>query len=258
MQHRRRPAEYFPSADLWREWLHEHHASAAELWVGYWKRESGEPSLTWPESVDEALCYGWIDGVRQSVDARRYRIRFTPRRQGSTWSAVNICRAEALIGEGRMHAAGRSAFDARSERKSRIYSYEQRPQDLPPAERRQLRANRAAAKFYAAQPAHYRRASTWFVISAQRPETRARRLATLIECSARGEWLPQMRIGQTKTPAAPKRGSRTKPGAAATGKVRKKTKAKAKATATATAKASTTEKPRRGRATARMKPSASP
>ena len=129
---------YFRSPAEFRVWLERHHGSEPELQVGYWKKETGKPSLTWPESVDEALCFGWIDGVRRSVDATRFTIRFTPRKPTSTWSAINIAKFEKLETEGRMTDAGRAAFAKRRENRSGIYSYEQRPEALPPEFRKVL------------------------------------------------------------------------------------------------------------------------
>src|SRR5438067_9819383 len=122
---------FFRSPSELQDWFAEHHATSRELWVGFYKKGSGKPSINWPESVDEALCVGWIDGIRKSLDGESYTIRFTPRRPGSIWSAVNIKRATALTAEGRMRPAGRKAFAARKEYKSGIYSYEQRPAELP-------------------------------------------------------------------------------------------------------------------------------
>ena len=119
-------ATFFATPDAWRDWLVEHHATVAELWVGFHKRATGKPSLTWPQAVDGALCFGWIDGVRQRIDEEAYRIRFTPRRPGSIWSAVNVRRAHALVAEGLMTPAGLRAFEARDERRTALYAYEQR------------------------------------------------------------------------------------------------------------------------------------
>jgi uncharacterized protein YdeI (YjbR/CyaY-like superfamily) len=180
-------AIFFATPAEFRAWLEEHHASARELWVGYRKRATGLPSMTWPESVDEALCFGWIDGVRRSIDTKSYAIRFTPRSPRSTWSAVNIGRAQALIEEGRMHPAGLAAFEARSVDRSELYSYEQRSTAaLDPAEEQAFRANQAAWAFFESQPEWYRRAAHWWVVSAKRPETRRKRLTTLIDDSAQG------------------------------------------------------------------------
>ena len=186
-------AIYFASPAKFREWLEQHHRVARELWVGFHKKETGRPSLTWPESVDEALCFGWIDGIRKSVSAEAYVIRFTPRKPTSIWSNVNIEKVRALVESGRMQPAGLRAFEARDSRKSGIYSFEQRKNArLASREEKQFRANRAAWEFFEAQPPGYRRVATWWVISAKRPETRARRLGTLIADSAAGRRIRQL------------------------------------------------------------------
>jgi len=194
MPERTTPPVFFTSTDEFRAWLAKHHASATELWVGFHKKHTARPSLTWPESVDAALAFGWIDGVRKSLDADAYVIRFTPRKRGSIWSNVNIRKAEALINAGLMHRAGLSAFEAREATKSGTYSFEQRQAPkLTAAELKQLRGNAAAWKFFQAQPPGYRRVATYWVISAKRPETRARRLRTLIDDSAAGLRIREMR-----------------------------------------------------------------
>jgi uncharacterized protein YdeI (YjbR/CyaY-like superfamily) len=177
---------FFKSPAELRKWFKKHHRTEQALWVGFYKRGSGKPSITWPESVDEALCVGWIDGIRKNIDADSYAIRFTPRRATSIWSAVNIKRVRALTDEGRMLPAGLNAFEARRENKSGIYSYEQRPAELPKAYATALARNKAAAAYYKAQAPWYRRTVTWWVISAKKEETRLKRLATLIEQCARG------------------------------------------------------------------------
>ena len=190
---------YFRSpADL-RAWFDQHHQTAQELWVGYYKKNSREPSITWPESVDEALCFGWIDGIRRSVDERRYTIRFTPRRPGSTWSAVNIARVLALKEAGRMHLAGLQAFEARQENKSGIYSYEQRRDQLDEPYVSLLQNNQAAWDFYQAQPASYRKAVNWWVVSAKMEETRRKRLAQLVEDSANSRTIAQFTRRKSQT-----------------------------------------------------------
>jgi uncharacterized protein YdeI (YjbR/CyaY-like superfamily) len=136
--------KYFKSANDFRRWLEKNHASIQELWVGYYKKSSQQPSMTWPESVDEALCFGWIDGIRKSVDDLRYTIRFTPRRPGSIWSAVNIKRARELSDKGLLKPPGMAAFEARKENRSGIYSYEQRSANLDGAYEKRLRQNKAA------------------------------------------------------------------------------------------------------------------
>ena len=185
-------AIYFAHPDEFREWLEQHHDTARELWVGFHKKETGRPSLTWPQSVDEALCFGWIDGIRKSVSTEAYVIRFTPRKPTSIWSNVNIRKVEALVENGRMRPAGLRAFEARDAKKSGIYAFEQRKKArLAPVEEKAFRANKTAWKFFQAQPPGYRQIASWWVISAKRAETRARRLATLIGDSAAGRRIRQ-------------------------------------------------------------------
>jgi uncharacterized protein YdeI (YjbR/CyaY-like superfamily) len=182
---------FFREPSLFRRWLEKHHATAEELWVGYHKKDSGRPSLTWPESVDEALCFGWIDGLRKSVNGASYAIRFTPRRAGSTWSAVNIGRAQNLIAQGRMQPAGLAAYEARREHKSGIYSYEQRILDLPEPYRGMLKDRKTAWEFFQGQPPSYRRTASWWISSAKREATRLGRLRKLIRYCAVGHRLPE-------------------------------------------------------------------
>ncbi len=179
-------AAFFRTPEELRKWLAKHHHAAAELWVGFHKVATGTPGITWPESVDEALCVGWIDGVRKRIDGESYAIRFTPRRKGSTWSAVNIRRVEALEIEGRMQPAGRKAFDARCEEKRRVYSYEQLHGELAEPYAGMLRRNAAAWRFFQAQPPWYRKKASWWVASAKLEDTRLRRLAKLASESALG------------------------------------------------------------------------
>jgi uncharacterized protein YdeI (YjbR/CyaY-like superfamily) len=183
---------FFKTPSDFRKWLEPHHATAQELWVGYYKKDSGKPSITWPESVDEALCFGWIDGLRKSVDATSYKIRFTPRRPRSIWSAVNIRRAQELITTGRMQPAGLKAFEARTEDRSRVYSYEQEDKPLDEQYAKQLRANRRAWKFFQAQTPGYQKMMTRWIVSAKKEETRLKRLAQLIAESAEGRTIPFM------------------------------------------------------------------
>jgi uncharacterized protein YdeI (YjbR/CyaY-like superfamily) len=191
---------FFRSAAEMRRWLEKHSDSAQELWLGYHKRASGKPSVTWPESVDHALCFGWIDGLRKNIDATRYMIRFTPRKPSSTWSAVNIKRVEILRGQRLMRPAGLKAFSARRENRSGIYSYEQRPEVLPAPYAARLKKRPQAFAFFAAQPPSYRRAAIWWVVSAKQEATRLRRLEQLIEDSAHARRLKQF------TARAPQRG----------------------------------------------------
>jgi uncharacterized protein YdeI (YjbR/CyaY-like superfamily) len=190
---------FFPTPDEFRAWLEAHHASEQELWVGYYKKDSGRPSLTWPESVDEALCYGWIDGLRKSVDAISYKIRFTPRKPDSNWSAVNIRRVEDLTTQGRMRPAGLRIYEQRQEARSGVYTYEQRDQAaFTPEYEQQFRANEAAWTFFQAQTGWYRKTATWWVVNAKKEETRLKRLATLIADSAQGRTMPQMTRTKSK------------------------------------------------------------
>jgi uncharacterized protein YdeI (YjbR/CyaY-like superfamily) len=184
---------FFATPAAFRAWLARQHRTASELWVGFYKRSSGRPSITWPESVDEALCYGWIDGIRKTIDETAYMIRFTPRRPESTWSAVNVRRVKALTRLGRMAPAGLRAFERRSPAKTGIYTYEQRHQiQLDAAYEEQLRANAKAWAFFQAQPPWYRRMAVYWVMSAKKEETRMGRLAALIDDSARGRTVPPL------------------------------------------------------------------
>jgi uncharacterized protein YdeI (YjbR/CyaY-like superfamily) len=185
---------FFESSADFRGWLEKHAATAQELWVGYHKKGSGKASITWPESVDEALCVGWIDGIRKSLDEDRYTIRFTPRRAGSTWSAVNIGRVAELEKGRRMRAAGRRAFEKRKEDRSGRYSYEQRRSvKLAPGYEKKLKAVPKAWKFFRSQAPWYQWTLSWWVMSAKQEATRMRRLDRLIAESAR-----EQRIGPTR------------------------------------------------------------
>ena len=178
---------FFATPEDFRAWLEKHHAGAGELLVGFYKKGSGRPSITWPESVDEALCFGWIDGIRRRIDDESYSIRFTPRRARSIWSAVNIARAGELIAAGRMTPMGLAAFEARDEKRSAVYSYEQRHRaKLDPEQEARLRADPAAWEWFQSRPPSWRQAAVYWITSAKRPETRERRLATLIEDASAG------------------------------------------------------------------------
>jgi uncharacterized protein YdeI (YjbR/CyaY-like superfamily) len=183
---------FFTTPAQFRAWLEGHHDRAAELWVGFRKKVSGKPSITWAEAVDQALCFGWIDGIRKSVDEMSYANRFTPRKPTSTWSARNLKRANELIALGLMTPAGIRALERRRENRTGIYSYEQRPPDLPPKYARTFRTNATAWAAWRVMAPSYRKAATWWVISAKKEETRERRLATLIQASARGERIPPL------------------------------------------------------------------
>ena len=188
-------ATFFPTPDDFRRWLGEHHDRADELWVGYYKKATGKPSLTWPESVDEALCFGWIDGIRKSIDEEAYRIRFTPRRAGSHWSRVNLDRVAALTVEGRMAPAGTAAYEARDPEKAGQYSFEREEASLTPGQMRDFESHQEAWAFWNAQPPGYRKQATWWVQSAKRDETRIHRLSRLIEDSANGLRIRELRRG---------------------------------------------------------------
>jgi uncharacterized protein YdeI (YjbR/CyaY-like superfamily) len=186
-----KPTFFKTQADF-RKWLDKHHQSAKELLVGFYKKGSGRPSITWPESVDEALCFGWIDGIRRSIDDISYTIRFTPRRSTSIWSSININRAQELIDQGLMRPTGLKAFQARKENKSGIYAYEQRTEKLPEPYESEFKKNKTAWDFFQAQPPWYRKTVGWWIVSAKKEETRLKRLATLIEESANGQTLRQL------------------------------------------------------------------
>jgi uncharacterized protein YdeI (YjbR/CyaY-like superfamily) len=183
---------FFKTPADFRKWLEKNHDRATELLVGFYKTDSGKPSITWPESVDEALCFGWIDGRRKRVDDASYTIRFSPRRPTSIWSAVNIKRVAALSKSKRMQAAGLKAFEARRENKTGVYSYEKRPSELVEPYAGMLASNKKALAFFESRSPSYRRAAIWWVISAKREETRLKRAQTLISLSASARLLPQL------------------------------------------------------------------
>ncbi len=180
---------FFETPGQLRAWFEANHDSAAELWVGYHRKRTGRPSITWQDLVDQELCFGWIDSVRYSLGDDRSAQRVTPRRKGSIWSAINIKRFGDLEALGLVHAAGRAAFDRRDEERSRIYSYENRSRGFDAATEAALRKDRAASKFFEAQPPSYRKTAAFWVMSAKREETRKRRLERLIASSRAGERL---------------------------------------------------------------------
>ncbi len=183
---------YFRTQAAWRAWLAKHHASRGERWVGFHKVGTGKPSITWPQSVDEALCFGWIDGLRRGLDDASYAIRFTPRKSTSIWSRVNLRRFDELEKLGLVSAAGRAAWERRSAARSGLYSHEQARAGLDAAAERTLRADASAWAWFNTQPPSYRRAAGHWVMSAKRAETRERRLATLVACSRKGVVVPPM------------------------------------------------------------------
>jgi uncharacterized protein YdeI (YjbR/CyaY-like superfamily) len=184
---------FFADAAEFREWLETHGASADEVWVGFHRKRTGRARFTYPEAVDQALCFGWIDGVRRSIDEERYTNRFTPRRARSVWSAVNIKRARELMDQGLMRPAGHAAFERGTASRAAGYSHEQRGDVALPEEfERQLKANEDAWTFFQRQPASYRKAAIWWVVSAKQEETKRRRLGTLIADSAQGRTVPPL------------------------------------------------------------------
>jgi len=190
----------FPTASDFRAWLEANHDAKTELWVGYYRKAVPKTSITYKEAVDEALCFGWIDGIGKRIDDEVHANRFTPRKKRSTWSAVNVARMGELIAAGRAHPAGIRAFEARTDDNTGIYSYENRPADLPEAYLARLRANQAAWNWWQAQRPGYRRLATWWVVSAKQEATRDRRLATLIEDCAAGRMIKSQTYGQPKEP----------------------------------------------------------
>ena len=183
----------FETPEAFRAWLEQHHDTATELWVGFHRRSTGRPSMTWAEAVDEALCFGWIDGKAKRIDEGSWTIRFTPRRKGSVWSARNVGRVQELRRLGRMRPAGLRAFEARREDHSGIYSYEQRHRAvLDPAFEARFRKRRKAWAWFEAKAPSYRQAAIRWVMTAKREETRERRLHQLIEASAAGTTVPPL------------------------------------------------------------------
>ena len=192
------PRFFAVPADM-RAWLEENHDRVDEVWVGYYQKGTGLPSVTWPESVDEALCFGWIDGIRKSIDDKSYRIRFTPRRKGSHWSARNLGRMQHLIAKGLVAAPGLAAYERRDRRKEKLASYEQGGTVSLPAEyEARIRANAAAWEHFQAARPSYRKQVTWWVVSAKREDTRLCRLGILIESCAKGDVIPQLRWAKKK------------------------------------------------------------
>jgi uncharacterized protein YdeI (YjbR/CyaY-like superfamily) len=171
---------FFSNQNEFRDWLDKNHKKERELWVGYYRVATGKPSMTWSESVDQALCFGWIDGIRKKVDDESYSIRFTPRKPGSKWSKINIAKVEEMIKQGLMKPAGLEAYKLRKENKSGIYSFENEIKDLPEEYVEIFKKNTEAWEFYSLQTASYRRTITHWVLSAKQEKTRISRLARLI------------------------------------------------------------------------------
>lgn len=188
---------FFDGPAPFRTWLEKNHAKAPHLWVGFHKRHTGKPSMTWPQSVDQALCFGWIDGLRKSLGADAYMIRFSPRQPSSIWSNINTKRLAVLEKEGLMRPAGRAAFKRKKANKAGIYSFENRPRELPPKYARIVRGNAEAWADLKARPPWYRRTTAWWIVSAKKEETRLKRLTILIEHCARGIAIPPLSSGKT-------------------------------------------------------------
>jgi uncharacterized protein YdeI (YjbR/CyaY-like superfamily) len=182
--------KFFRDAPAFRRWLHTQHATAGELWLGFYRKGCGKTGISYPEAVDQALCYGWIDGVRKTIDEISYTNRFSPRKTKSIWSAINIRRVGELMKQGLMAEPGIAAFEARDAKRSARYSYENRPQSFAPELEKMFKANGRAWTFWEAQPPGYRRTAAWWVMSAVKDETRRSRLARVIDASAR-----QRRVG---------------------------------------------------------------
>lgn len=189
---------FFSAPDEFHEWLKEHHKEYKELWVGFYKTATGLPSMTWPESVDQALCFGWIDGIRKSLGEKSYMIRFTPRRPTSIWSAVNIRRFGELKKMGLVSQAGEVAFKAKKESHTSRYSFEQGKLELPAEYLKRFKSNKPAWKFFQSLPPSVRKPSVWYVLSAKKEDTRLKRLQTLIACSEKEKRIPQLTITRNK------------------------------------------------------------
>ena len=191
---------FFRTQSDFRNWLEKNHVKKQELFVGFYKKNSGKPSITYPEALDEALCFGWIDGVRKSISDDAYTNRFSPRKPGSNWSNVNVRHVERLTKLGRMAPAGLAAYALRDPKKTGVYSFENSSREFSPAFKKLFRANKLAWQFFEQQPPSFRRMSIHWVMSAKQEETRKRRLAQLIESSAKGERHGVI-VGRAKKPA---------------------------------------------------------
>ncbi len=178
--------KYFKTQQSFRAWLEKNHAKKDELWLGYYKKASGKKSITYKEALEEVLCFGWIDGISRGIDDEKYCQRYTPRRKGSIWSAVNIKKAEELIKNGKMHSSGLHVYKNRDPEKAGLYSGEQKEIKFTPQFEKKLKSNKKAWAYFSNMPPGYRRTATWWVISAKQEETKKRRLDTLIKDSAAG------------------------------------------------------------------------
>ena len=184
---------FFESPKAFYDWLEEHHESETQVYVGFHKQHTGKRAMSWSEAVDQALCFGWIDGKVNTIDPDRYMQRFTPRKAGSNWSNINVEKVAKLKAAGLMRPAGLDAFEKRSDAKTGVYSYEDAARGLPPEYEKRLRANKAAADYFHGRSPSYRRTAIYLVMNAKREETRLRRLDQLIEDSANGLDIKQLR-----------------------------------------------------------------
>ena len=185
--------KFFKTPQAFREWLEKNHASETELWVGYYKKATKMESITWPQSVEQALCFGWIDGIRKRIDDKSYVIRFTPRRSGSIWSAVNIEMVERLKKEGLMQPAGLTAFDKKQVKKSKVYAYEQKNAKLKKEYLDKLKENLKAFDYFQQLSPYNKKTSIWYVMSAKRETTQIKRLNILIDSCKEGKLIPSLR-----------------------------------------------------------------
>ena len=185
--------KFFKTQNDFRKWLEKKHNKSNEIWVGYYKKSSGKPSIDWPQSVDAALCFGWIDGLRKSIDEESYKIRFTPRKPKSIWSAVNLKRATELIKLGLMQPAGLEAFNKKDDKKIKRYSFERENVKLDKEYEKKFKSNKKAWDLFQSMVPSYKKPATWWVISAKQESTRLKRLNILIECSEAGEKIPPLR-----------------------------------------------------------------
>ncbi len=185
-------ATFFSGQTEFRKWLDQNHNKKQELWVGYYKKATGLPSMTWSESVDEALCFGWIDGIRKSIDEKSYMIRFTPRNPKSTWSAVNIKKVAKLKKNGLMSLSGIKAFPKRDKKNSKIYSFERKNVTLASKHESAFKQNKKAWSYFKLSAPSYKKQAIWWVMSAKKEETRQRRLGVLIHHSAKEDKIPQV------------------------------------------------------------------
>lgn len=178
--------KFFAKQSGFRNWLKRNHNKKTELLVGFYKVGSVKPGITWPQAVDEALCFGWIDGVRKSIDKESYQIRFTQRKPASIWSAVNIKKMEVLTKQGLMQPAGLASFEKRKEERSKIYSHENAAMKFTPGFRKQFLANKKAWDYFQSLASSYKKTSVHWVMTAKQETTRLKRLHELIEDSEKG------------------------------------------------------------------------